>query len=51
MIAFCNYCARQVIAVEVHGHAQCPVCHINIAPCCGGETACQTGVNDELKEV
>lgn len=33
----CPYCTHVGAPVEVHGHLQCAVCHINIEPCCSGQ--------------
>lgn len=32
-----------VTLVHVHGHYQCPVCHINALPCCDGDN-CDTNL-------
>lgn len=37
----CFHCAHWVQLVHVHGHYQCPVCGINLLPCCDGDN-CDT---------
>ncbi|MBL7707524.1 MAG: hypothetical protein JNJ86_00560 [Chitinophagaceae bacterium] len=37
----CFFCNQTNEPVHVHGHYQCPVCHINILPCCDGDN-CET---------
>lgn len=37
----CLFCGQVVALVHVHGHYQCPVCHVNALPCCDGDN-CDT---------
>jgi hypothetical protein len=37
----CHFCGYSVALIHVHGHYQCPVCHINALPCCDGDN-CDT---------
>ena len=34
----CLWCSSYIQIIIVHGHSQCPICKINIDPCCSGET-------------
>ena len=34
----CPSCGRPENIVWVHGHGQCAHCHMNVMPCCDGET-------------
>ena len=36
----CLWCNSQIQPILVHGHSQCPICKINIDPCCSGEQEC-----------
>lgn len=36
----CLWCNSLIQPIVVHGHSQCPVCKINIDPCCSGEQEC-----------
>ena len=38
----CPACGAPETLVWVHGHGQCAHCHMNVMPCCDGET-CETG--------
>ena len=33
----CNRCGSEEVAIYVHGHIQCSVCHQVIDDCCQGE--------------
>ena len=37
----CPACGAPESLVWVHGHGQCAHCHMNVMPCCDGET-CET---------
>ena len=36
----CLWCNSHIQPIDVHGHAQCPICKTNIDPCCSGEQEC-----------
>jgi len=39
----CPFCMCKQQPVMVHGHYQCPVCHVVTQDCCQGETCENTG--------